>query len=87
MWPGVAVGARFGRFGNNVELVQAFASVAHCRTHAVRTRIPSAEHDDVFVFGVYIIAVFKVGVEQAFCVFVQILNGLMHAVEFAAFDG
>jgi len=32
-------------------------------------------------------AIFMVGVEQAFGVFVQILNSLMYAVEFAAFDG
>ena len=87
MRPGVAVGARFGRFGNNVELVQAFAAVAHRRAHAVGSRIPAAEHDNVFVFGVDVLAVFEVGVEQAFGVFVQILNGLMYAVEFAAFDG
>ena len=48
---------------------------------------PAAEHDNVFVFGVYIIAVFEVGIEQAFGIFVQILNSLMYAVEFAAFDG
>ncbi len=84
--PGIVGGALQRRLGQNLELHEALAAVAHGGADAVGAGVAAADDDDVLALGGDESAVGVVRVEQAFGVGVQKLHGEMDALELAALD-
>ena len=85
--PGIVRRRAQRRLGQDLELHQAAAAVAHRRADAVGAGVAAADDDHVLALGGDVLAVGMAAVEQALGVGVQELHGEVNALEIAALDG
>src|SRR6266851_1238885 len=85
--PGIVRGAHQRRLGQDLELEEAAASVAHRSAHAVGSGVAASDDDDVLPRGRDELGVLQVAVEQALGVLVQELHREVDTTQLAAGNG
>jgi hypothetical protein len=64
LWPWVITPSSRGRFRQQLKVGDGLGSVSHRSTDTIVTGITTTNDDDVFPFGVDVIAVFELGIQK-----------------------